>query len=357
MRRTSRSSSRVQGRAAVAGAVLLALGLAACSSGSEQPSQAAPEPSSSASATASPGASASASPGGSASASPGGSAGAGATPTDTPFDPASYSLDSPGPELPRGGRRIFPDHIVVGYYGSAARALGVLGEGAPDAAAKKLEKAAAKFEKPSGRKVLPAFEFIATVASAGAGKDGKYSSYVPEADIQRYLDTARANKQIMILDIQPGRNDWMTQVRKFEKFLVQPDVGLALDPEWKLKPNERHLRQIGSTTAAEVNEVSAYLSDLTVRNNLPEKLFIVHQFRATMIKNRDKLVDRPGLATTIHIDGFGTQQVKKDVFKVLAPRTPELHVAFKLFYDEDTDMMTPKEAMALRPRPELITYQ
>ena len=344
MRLTPRTSARTS--AAVA--ALAALSLAACSSGSDKPSQAAATPS----ASAVPSASASSSAPATASASPSASAPAATT------DPASYSLDNPGPELPRGGRKIFPDNMVVADYGSAIRALGVLGEGSPDAAAKKLEKAAAKFEKPSGRKVLPAFEFIATVASASAGKDGKFSSYVPEADIERYLAAARANKMVMILDIQPGRNDWMTQVRRFEKYLVQPDVGLALDPEWKLKPNERHLKQIGSTTAAEVNEVSAYLSDLTVRNNLPEKLFVVHQFRSTMIKKRETLVDRPGLATTIHIDGFGTQSVKKEVFAVLAPRkTPPLHVAFKLFLDEDTDMMTPAEAMALRPRPELITYQ
>ena len=33
------------------------------------------------------------------------------------------------------------------------------------------------------------------------------------------------------------------------------------------------------------------------------------------------------------------------------------HNGLKLFLDEDPDLMTPAQAMALVPRPELITYQ
>jgi len=32
-------------------------------------------------------------------------------------------------------------------------------------------------------------------------------------------------------------------------------------------------------------------------------------------------------------------------------------MGFKLFYAKDPVLMTPKQAMALLPRPELITYQ
>ena len=45
------------------------------------------------------------------------------------------------PELPRGGRRIFPDYRVVGFYGAPQdEELGVLGIGPPRQAARKLER-------------------------------------------------------------------------------------------------------------------------------------------------------------------------------------------------------------------------
>lgn len=288
-----------------------------------------------------------------------------ATPTGTPTaTPTASTSPTPSlvptkrPVLPGGGRSIFPEHTVVAYYGSGSGPLlGVLGEGTPTQAAAKLLKAAAPFGPASGRPVLPAFEFIASVAQRSPGDNGVYSLFQPDANVQRYLDAARAAKAIMVLDLQPGRGDFLAQAKHFEKFLKQPDVGLALDPEWQLTPTQRPGRQIGTTTAAKVNEVSAYLQSLVAAGGLPEKLFVVHQFRPSMIANREKVIDRPGLDTVVHIDGFGSQGAKREVYGLLASRMPSLSNGFKLFYDEDIDLMTPKEAMAVRPRPELITYQ
>jgi hypothetical protein len=164
-------------------------------------------------------------------------------------------------------------------------------------------------------------------------------------------------KALLILDLQPGRADFLDQAKHFEKFLAEPDVGLALDPEWKLTPTQRPLGQIGATDAASINRVSAWLAQLAQSRGLPEKLFMLHQFRLFQIPDRDQVVARPGLATVLHADGFGTQRVKRQVYDALALRGGPIHMALKLFIDEDTDMMTPAEAMALRPRPELITYQ
>jgi hypothetical protein len=164
-------------------------------------------------------------------------------------------------------------------------------------------------------------------------------------------------KALLVLDLQPGRADFLTQARHFQRFLLEPDVGLALDPEWKLTPSQVPLRQIGATNATAINVVSSYLSRLTVEHGLPEKLFVVHQFRQFMIPDRGRVVARPRLATVIHLDGFGTQKVKRQVYSALAVRSGPLHNGLKLFLHEDTDMFTPAQAMAFRPRPELITYQ
>src|SRR3954447_16184877 len=117
------------------------------------------------------------------------------------------------------------------------------------------------------------------------------------------------------------------------------------------------VRAIGSATAAEINAVSAYLQDLVASNNLPQKAFVIHQFTTTMLPDRQRIVARPGLATIFHADGFGTQQLKKGVYRQLALPGLPFRIGFKLFFAEDTDTMTPTEAMALRPQPDLITYQ
>lgn len=244
------------------------------------------------------------------------------------------------------------------YYGTAGTgALGVLGETSPQKAAERLEKAAAPFGRASGTEVLPAFELITTVASSAAGKDGDYSDELDGDSVQEYIDVARENDLLVVLDFQPGRADFLDQVRKYEEYLLQPNVGVALDPEWKLKPGQRPLQQIGGTRAGPVNDVSEYLSRLVTENDLPEKIFLVHQFKSYQLPDRDEIVDREGLATVLHVDGFGSQEAKFQTYGVLASRDGQFVNGFKLFYDEDTDLLTPAETMKIKPRPMLVSYQ
>ncbi|OUD85835.1 hypothetical protein BC477_15610 [Clavibacter michiganensis subsp. michiganensis] len=42
--------------------------------------------------------------------------------------------------------------------------------------------------------------------------------------------------------------------------LAQPGVGLALDPEWRLGPDQVPLKQIGSVSAAEVDATTDWLA-------------------------------------------------------------------------------------------------
>src|SRR4051812_49593083 len=102
---------------------------------------------------------------------------------------AARAAEAPAPELPRGGRVIFPGHRVVAFYGAPQDPeLGQLGIGSPAGAARKLARQA----RPYGGRVLPAFELISTVASGAAGTDGRYSYRQPRRVIDRYLAAARA---------------------------------------------------------------------------------------------------------------------------------------------------------------------
>jgi hypothetical protein len=262
------------------------------------------------------------------------------------------------PELPRGGREILPRHHVVGFYGAPQdRELGALGVGTPDQAARRLRSQARPYAR-GGRPVLPAFELIATIASNSPGADGTYRNRQSPGTIRRYLAAARRAKAILILDIQPGRADFMSEVEPLRPFLEEPDVSLALDPEWHVGPGEVPGRTFGSVDAATVNRISAMLADIVERRRLPQKLLLVHQFTPGMIQGKDQLEPQPGVALVVNVDGFGDRPVKIAKYREFTRGGHgRFHNGLKLFYREDTNLLRPRGVLGLRPRPEVVVYE
>jgi hypothetical protein len=264
------------------------------------------------------------------------------------------------PELPRGGRAILPKNRVVAYYGAPQdRELGALGIGSPDSAARRLARQARPYRE-RGRPVLPAFELISTVAASAPGPHGEYSQRQTARVISRYLRAARRHKALLILDIQPGRSPFMREVRALRRFLVEPDVSLALDPEWSMAPGQLPGKQIGSTDAATVNDVSRYLSRLVKQRNLPQKLLVVHRFTQEMIRSEEQLVRTPGVALVVNVDGFGDQPIKVAKYHDFTSDRRAARVrlnGFKLFYREDTNLMRPRKVLRLKPSPDLVVYE
>jgi hypothetical protein len=272
-------------------------------------------------------------------------------------DEADRADEPPPAELPRGGRRVLPDNRVVAFYGAPQdEQLGTLGIGTPAQAGRRLERQARPYRR-GGRPVLPAFELIGTVVHAAPGDDGDHSERQPTATIERYLRAARARRALLIIDIQPGMAPFMREVRAFRRFLEEPEVSLALDPEWSLRAGQIPGQEIGSTDAATVNEVGRYLSRLVRRNDLPQKLLVVHRFTEDMIENEQQLREHSGVALTVNVDGFGDRPNKIAKYRDLTGGRRDHHYGFKLFYQEDTNLMRPRQVLRLRPPPELVVYE
>lgn len=268
---------------------------------------------------------------------------------------------SPNLELPRGGRELLPAYRLVGTYGAPqSPELGDLGIGTPEEAVARLVEQARTYEGIGSdpRPVMPVLELLATIAAAEPGEDGEHIIRQPHRVIGDYLEAARGADAYLLLDIQPGRADFEGEVARLERWLAEPDVGLALDPEWHVGPTEVPGQVIGSVDAATVNAISADLASIAAAGDLPEKLLVVHQFTAEMIAGREALVPRPGVATVINVDGFGGEAAKISKFRQLAPpRSSGLGAGFKLFYNEDLGLMSPERVMALRPPPDLVVYE
>ena len=271
--------------------------------------------------------------------------------------PVSSAQEPPAPpELPRGGRSVLPEHRVVAFYGAPqSRELGALGIGTPRGAARRLAREARRYRRDD-RAELPALELITVIANADPGDDGMYRSRQEDAVIRRYLRAARRAKALLLLDIQPGRSDFFTETTRLEKWLKEPDVGLALDPEWRVTEGQVPGQVIGSVDAREVNATSGWLAKLVEANDLPEKLFVIHQFTDDMVEHRD-LKQPEGLDMVLNVDGFGGQEVKVAKYKDFTREAKDFHHGFKLFYEEDSGLMTPRQVLRLRPRPELVVYE
>lgn len=276
---------------------------------------------------------------------------------DTPDQrPASAQEPEAPPELPRGGRSVLPEHRVVAFYGAPqSRELGALGIGTPNGAARRLAREARRYRR-NDRAELPALELITVIANADPGEDGMYRSRQEDKVIRRYLRAARRAKALLLLDIQPGRSDFFTETTRLKKWLKEPDVGLALDPEWRVGEGEVPGQVIGRVSSREVNATSAWLAQLVADNRLPEKLFVIHQFTDDMV-DHTRLKQREGLAIVLNVDGFGGQEIKKAKYRNFAREAKDFHHGFKLFYEEDTDLMSPRQVLRMRPRPELVVYE
>jgi hypothetical protein len=276
-----------------------------------------------------------------------------AVPVATTAAAATTTTAPPPPELPRGGRQLFPRYRVVGFYGM--QNLDVLGAGPPEVVARRLLEVAHPYARP-GHPVMPMFELIATIAHPFPTPSGLYRTHQEDEIVRRYLKAVRGIKGVLVLDVQPGRDDFLQALRHWEPYLRQPDVGIALDPEFAMGPGQVPGRQLGRTDAAAINRASAYVAGIVRRHRLPQKLFMVHQFRDSMIRDKAKIAVRPGLAMTWNADGFGVRSAKLEDYRSYT-RDRRFHPGLKLFYENDVDLMSPREVLGLKPVPRVINYQ
>ncbi|HRO31457.1 hypothetical protein [Citricoccus sp.] len=264
------------------------------------------------------------------------------------------------PELPGGGTRLFPGRRMVALYGTPGTgALGMLGEQDVDEAIARAAELAAEYQEHSREPVIPAFEIISTVATAAPGPTGHYSTPVDPDRLRAWVEAAGEADTYVVLDLQPGTADFLSQARMFEDLLARPHVGLALDPEWRLRPGQRHMRQVGQVSAAEVNEVTAWLAGLVTAHRLPEKLVILHQFQVRMIPDRRDVESRDGLVLMVHADGHGTPDQKQETWRALKQDLPAgMRLGWKNFVDEDHPTFTPEQTMTMvTPQPWFVSYQ
>jgi hypothetical protein len=236
--------------------------------------------------------------------------------------------------------------------------MGILGEYSKEDLLSKLQEEQAAYEAADpSRPVMLAFELIATVAQPYPAEDDTYLTTTGDDLIQEYLDFATENNMILILDVQIGLSTVKAEIDKVEKWLLYPNVHLALDPEFAMAEGEIPGTTIGGIDASDVTYAQERLAQLAADNDLPPKMLIVHQFHEEMIRNSESLAPVDGVQLVIDFDGFGDPSNKVAGYNLFLQDRPIQFAGIKLFYKQDDPLMSPQDVVALSPPPDFVVYQ
>lgn len=282
----------------------------------------------------------------------------------------SLAHDSATEKWPASSR-IFPEtgallpfNRVVAYYGNFySKYMGILGSLPEEQLVKNLLQETEIWTKAdTSTPAIPAIHYVAITAQNKPGRGNLYRLRMPDNQIQKAINLGRKINGITFLDVQVGHSRVQNEVPYLEKFLLNDDVHLGLDPEWSMKDGTIPGRKIGTMDAKDINFAIEYLSDLVKTHGLKPKIIVIHRFTKGMITNAEDIQPTPQVQVVINMDGFGFPAKKVDSYRRAVSAHPVQFTGFKLFYKNDTftkpnRLMTCKEILGLYPKPVYIQYQ
>jgi hypothetical protein len=270
--------------------------------------------------------------------------------------PVKYPQPLPG--------AIVPNKRIIAYYGNPlSKRMGALGEYSKQEMLRRMKAEVDKWQKADpAHPAQPALHLIAVVAQDKPGAGGKYRMIMPDKIINDVYGWAKEANAIMFVDIQSGLDNIRNLLPKFEWILKNPDVHLAIDPEFNLVASgKRPGTKVGTYDAVDVNYASDFLENLVKKYKLPPKVLIVHRFTRNMVTNAKQIELRPEVQIVMNMDGWGAPFLKRDTYRDFIVREPVQFTGFKLFYHNDTKaghpLLQPNEVLRLIPTPVYIQYQ
>ncbi len=243
--------------------------------------------------------------------------------------------------------------------------MGILGELPPAEMLARLDQVVSEWQRAdTTTRVQPALHLIAVVAQDRRGDDGMYRLRMDSTVIQRVYNWAQSRQAILFLDVQAGHSTIQQELPRLLPWLARPDIHLGIDPEFYMHYDSARRRpgaRIGTLTAAEVNHAIEQLAHLVTQYQLPPKVLVIHRFNRGMLRQAGSIRLDPRVQVVINMDGWGQPWVKFDTYANCCVSEPVQFTGFKLFFKHDTRkgdlLLTPREILALRPRPFYIQYQ
>lgn len=270
----------------------------------------------------------------------------------------------PVPTVYPNAGALLPFNRILAYYGNFySKGMGVLGEYPADEVLAKLASTTAEWAAADPTTpVIPAIQYIAVVAQARAGKDGLYILRMPDEEIEHAIELANQIHGIVILDVQVGKSTVEKEIPLLEKYLRQPRVHLAIDPEFSMKFGDAPGTVIGTFDAKDINFAASYLAGLVQQYHLPPKLLVIHRFTFPMVTHYVQIAPLPEVQIIMDMDGFGSKARKYNTYKQAVYGEPVQFTGIKLFYKNDNrapadGILSPAEVLNMNPVPSYIQYQ
>ncbi|MEP6730145.1 MAG: hypothetical protein ABJE10_05890 [bacterium] len=259
---------------------------------------------------------------------------------------------------------LLPTNRIIAFYGNPAeKRMGALGEYPKDVMLAMLDKEVARWRKADPtHPVIPALHLVATVAQGAPGKNGLYRLRMRDAMVDTLYAWAKAHHAIFFVDVQLGKDNVRNELPRFKPWLENPDVHLAIDPEFAMEasgavPSTR----VGTLDAKDINWAVDFLDQIAKEKNLPPKILIVHRWTRKMVTNAKDIHFTPHVQVVMDMDGWGPPWLKFDSYHDYVKAEPVQFTGFKLFFHNDTKkgdlLLTPAEVLRLNPRPLYIQYQ
>ena len=254
---------------------------------------------------------------------------------------------------------LLPKNRILAFYGFPGNPeMGILGEYDMERLLEEMHKQAAEYEEADpSHPVILAFEVIASVAQGEPQADGSYLQDTPSDVLDEYTEFTRDNGLLLFLDVQIGRRTVENEIVGLKPWLSQDHVHLALDPEFAMDEGQVPGKHIGSIDARDVRFAQNWLVELAIETGVTPRLLIVHQFKETMLTNKDKIAPVPGVQLIVDADGLGTPQEKAATYDFVNRLTHIEYNGIKLFYDQDVPLMSAEDVVNMDPSPLLVIYQ
>lgn len=278
-------------------------------------------------------------------------------PTATPAATAVTGEASP-PEPPPTASVLGNNQVVVFYGLPDYPDLGVLGAYAPPDAARAVRAQAAEYDAINGDDGAAAMlDLVYAQAQADPTENGLYLRYLPDDVVQRYIEVANQFDVQVTLDLQIGRGDPLDEVRKIERYLRDPRVHVAIDPEYAVGPEGVPGDAPGVISGKQVNAIQDYVAGVVEQYNLPPKLIVVHQYLDDTVTDADEIRSVAGVDLVFNMDAFGGITEKAERYAKFSRRGHSRYHGFNVFLRHDDRVMSADEVLRLSPTPHVIFYQ
>lgn len=288
-------------------------------------------------------------------------------PVLVPVTPEAATPDQAPPTQapPTSGRTIHQEPLLkhnqmIVFYGSPlASELGILGVFSPEEAAQRNKAEAQIYDGLNGdnRGAFGALDLIYSQVQAEPTENGLYLRYLSDDTVREYLEVADKYDLQLILDLQIGRSSVIDEIRKIERFLTDPRVHVAIDPEYAVGTDGIPLETPGKISGDDLNRMQDVLTDIVNRNHLPPKMAIVHQYLEDTIEDGGATKKVAEVDLVLNMDAFGDAKEKNEKYKKFSARPYASRRSFNIFLHHDEHVLTEEEALRLKPSPDVIFYQ